>query len=467
MPSKGNVSSSARDLVPAVALALLLLAGGNAGAASLKESIEATLATNPEIGVVAADRQAIDQELRQARAGFLPSIDLRGAAGPEFTDSPATRRRGGSSDSTTLLRLESQLTLSQMLFDGFATQSEVERQKARIDSSAFRVQETAEFIALDAVEAHLDVLRNRRLVELAVDNLEQHQRILARVRRLEREGAGSIADVTQAEARVAAAKNFLVIARRNLRDAEATYLRVVGSPADELEEPLPPLAAIPESPDSAAARAAVNSPTVLIANADINVSKAELEGARSGYYPRLDLELGAAANRNLDGIDGKDLDAQALVVLRYNLFRGGADIAREREAFARVRESREVLRRARREAEEQARVAYNGLVAASERVEVLRAGVEAQRATRDAYAQQFELGQRSLLDLLDSQNQLFIGRSDLTTAEFTELFAVYRVLAVIGDLLTTLDIDRPKDSIDIYRERRPPQRETPPVQPVQ
>jgi outer membrane protein, adhesin transport system len=224
-----------------------------------------------------------------------------------------------------------------------------------------------------------------------------------------------------------------------------------------------PAAAVPESRESAAAKAAVDSPTVLIANADIDVAKAELRGSRAGNYPRFDLEVGAAANRNVDGVEGGGVEAQALLVVRYNLFRGGADIAREREAFARLDEARQALRQAQRDAEEEARVAYNALTTAQARVESLRAAVEAQRATRDVYAQQFDLGQRSLLDLLDAENELFVARSNLTTAQYTEIFGVYRVLAVIGDLLMTLDIDRPKESISIWRERQEPVHETLPA----
>ena len=434
----------------------------SAGAVTLEDSVRATLATNPDIGVVQADRKAIDQELRQARAEYLPSIDLRGAAGPEYTDSPTIRDPDGG-NSETLLRLESQITLSQLLFDGFATQSEIERQISRIDSAAFRVQEAAEFVALDAIEAHLEILRNLELVELARENLGEHERILGLVRELEDQGGSSIADVRQSEARIAAAATSLATAVGNLRDAEALYISVVGMPPEILEAPLVPLAAVPESRETAAAKAAVGSPTVLIANADIDVAKAELRGSRAGYYPRFDLELGAAANRNVDGVEGGGVDAQALLVVRYNLFRGGADIAREREAFARLEEARHALRQVQRDAEEEARVAYNALTTAQARLELLRAAVEAQRATRDVYAQQFDLGQRSLLDLLDAENELFVARSNLTTAEYTEIFGVYRVLAVIGDLLMTLDIDRPKELISIWRERREPVHETVPT----
>lgn len=473
MPTTGSVSLSiiGRTFIGSLAPFLVLLGTADVAAVTLEDSVETTLRTNPDVGVVQADREAIDQELRQARAEYLPSLDLRGAAGPEYTNSPTTRNRStrppGGDSSTTLMRWESQITLSQMLFDGFATQSEVERQISRIDSAAYRVQEAAEFVALDAIEAHLEVLRNQVLVVLARENLEEHNRILGLVRQLEGQGASSIADVVQTEARIAAAQTSLATAQGNLRDAEALYIGVVGVRPGSLEEPLVPYPAVPESQEAAAAKAAVDSPTVLIAGADIDVADAELRGSRAGYYPRFDLEVGAAANDNLDGVRGGDVEAQALLVLRYNLFRGGADIAREREAFARLREARETLRQAQRSAEEDARIAYNALVTARARTESLRAAVEAQRATRDVYAQQFDLGQRSLLDLLDAENELFVARSNLTTAEYTEIFGVYRVLAVIGDLLITLDIDRPKESISIYRERVEPVHEPAPPVPAE
>jgi outer membrane protein, adhesin transport system len=445
-------------------LALVVAQADLAFATTVQESIQAALSTNPEVGVVAADREAIEQELRQARAEYLPSIDVRGAAGPEYTDSPTTRNRDNEGDTATLLRLESQVTLTQMLFDGFATQSEVQRQIARIDSASYRVQEAAEFIALDAVEAHLDVLRNQALVELARENLEQHRRILGQVRQLEDQGAGSIGDVRQTESRLAEAQSSLAVAQGNLRDAEAFYRAVVGSPPVDLEEGTAPVFALPESPDASAAAASVASPTVQLANADIDVAQAELRGARAGYYPNLDLELGAAAGDNLDGLEGRDVNAQALLVLRYNLFRGGGDIAREREAFLRVKEARENLRVAQRDAEQEARVAYHALTTARARLEALSAGVDAQRSTRDIYAQQFDLGQRGLLDLLDAENELFIDRSNLVTATFTERFAVYRVLAVIGSMLDTLEIDRPAQAISIYRDREQRIYGTAPVQ---
>lgn len=426
----------------------MLALAGDGSATSIQETVLLSLESNPEIDIVKTNRRAVDQELRQARAGYLPSVDLRGALGPEWSDNNTTRARDGSD---TRFRTEAQISLSQMLFDGFATQSEVERQRARVDSAAHRVEEAAEFTALNAIEAHLDILRNQEIVRLNEANIAQHDRILNQVKDLESAGRGDIADVRQTEARVARAYDTLAVSRGALADAIARYQRVVGDRPGELEDVEAPISALPPSPEDAASLASVNSPTVLIAAADVDVSAAEIRASRAGFYPRFDVEVGSNINRNIDGARGRDNDVSGMLVMRYNLYRGGADMALEREAFHRSNEARASLANARRLAEQEARFSYNALETARERTAAVTAKVEAQRRTRDAYASQFEIGQRQLLDLLDAENELFLDRVELVTAVYTERFATYRVLAVVGELLETLDVAKPRETISIHR----------------
>ena len=426
-----------------------------AGAGTIRDTIQATLDASPDVGIVKSNRLAVDQELRQARAGYLPSLDARAAIGPEYTRFSGDRRRASlgedNGDSDTLLRKEAQLTLSQMLFDGFQTKSEVERQTARVSSAAYRVQEAAEFVGLDAAEAHLEVLRFRDIVRLSDDNLAQLERYLVQVRNLERAGRADSADIDQTQARISQARATIASSRGSQADARATYEQIVGEKPVGLTVDPPPVTALPKGADDAAADASVSNPTVLIAASDVDVAEAELRGSRANYYPRLDAELSASAADDVNGVQGQEVGASALLVMRYNLFRGGADIAHEREAFHRVNQSRAELDRARRRASEQARASFNALETARARSVALRAEAEAQRRTRDAYAGQFELGLRPLLDVLDAENQLFTARVALTTAEYTERFAVYRNLAVVGMLLNTLDITAPREVITIDR----------------
>ena len=117
---------------------------------SLSEAVSEGVMTNPEYGVVAASRRATDEELNQARGLWYPSIDFRGDTGYEYTDDVSTRA-GVGDDTESLWRYNSSLTLTQMLFDGWATKYENERQKHRVQSSAHRVKETAELVGLSIV----------------------------------------------------------------------------------------------------------------------------------------------------------------------------------------------------------------------------------------------------------------------------------------------------------------------------
>lgn len=460
MGKKTGLAVPLRWLVPPLlASAAMFALHGAAEAGSIVDTVRAAIETNPELEEVRADRRAVDQELRQARARWLPSVDVRAAVGPERSHNTNTKDPIGGDDSEAMFRSEAELRISQLLFDGFETQGEIERQRARVDSAARRVEETAEFLALDAVEAHLEVLRRSRIVELNEQNVAEHERILAKVRRLEREGRGDIADVRQTEARLADARANLATARGRLAEAEASYQRLVGVKPENLLLDRAPAARLPKTAEEAAERASVSNPTVLIAAVDVDVAAAELKKARAGYYPTLSAELAANVADHANGVSMTTDQQSALLVLRYNLFRGGADIAREREAFHRLNEARAGLAKTRRQAEEQARVAFSALETAKARTRALRSKAEAQRRTRDAYASQFEIGQRSLLDLLDAENELFLARVALTTAEFTERFAAYRLLAVTGDLLATLDVAPPRETLDI--ERRPEDEPTP------
>jgi len=149
---------------------------------SLQQAVSTGISTNPEYGVVAASRRATDEELEQGEALFLPSVDVNADAGWEYSDDPATRAGDGSDDET-LFRYETGVTLTQLLFDGWEAQYEVERQQARVVSSAHRVRETAELVGLAIVESYLEVLRQRELLVIARKNVADHISIMDQIER--------------------------------------------------------------------------------------------------------------------------------------------------------------------------------------------------------------------------------------------------------------------------------------------
>ncbi len=421
--------------------------GTAAQAISLNDSIEMALSTNPDIGIVASNREAVDEELRQARGLYLPQIDVSAGIGRERTNDRATWASARPSDSLILTREESRITLQQRIFDGFEAGATVEREMARVESAANRVAENAEFLGLDVIGAYVEVLRQRELVRLAETNLKVHLGILDSLKQRLAGGAGSRADVVQTEARSARARATLTQTLNDLRDGEAAFTRIIGQFPDGLQPPEFPENVLPSDLDDAVALADTNNPTTKIFEADVRTANAEIELAEVPLYPAVTLEAETEYNNRRDGIDDWEHNSQVMLRLRWNIFRGGIDRAARQEALSRRAESKNRRLRSFLGAQREMRQSWFALEASRQRVEDLADAVKFNVETRDAYRQQFEVAQRTLLDVLDAENELFVSSGQLVTAQTNELLASYRILAVGGLLLETLGIHRPEQSV--------------------
>jgi adhesin transport system outer membrane protein len=155
--------------------------------------------------------------------------------------------------------------------------------------------------------------------------------------------------------------------------------------------------------------------------------------------------MGYTQNHDLAGVRGLNADRIAMLRLRYNLYRGGADVSRIREAEARIDESASGLEKARIDVERDVRQAWQNLKA--ERMRLPQQGIYARTSADvlEAYRAQFKLGQRSLLDLLNTENELFGARSGHVSGEYSVLAGEYRLLASMGRLLGTLGVELPAE----------------------
>ena len=411
---------------------------------SLEEALSRGLVTNPEYGVVANNRRATDEELRQARGLFLPSVDLAASTGVEYTDDQITRASG--LDERTRGIYDYSATLTQMLFDGFSAANEVDRQQARVTSAAYRVKETSELVGLDIVESYLEVLRQRDLLMIARDNVQEHITMLNEIVSTAQAGRSTDADVSQAEARLASAKANVANVKEALRVAEAEYIREVGENPDVLIMPVLPVEAVSNNIDEAVKVAMTNSPTLGIYEADTKVAWEEYEASKAAFYPEFDLQLQGRQNEDLGGQDGIDKTASAQVVMNWNIYRGGIDTALRRELIYRHAQTKESRVEAARTLENDVRQTWAAMVSAGERANEFAAQAVANEKVVAAYKDQFELDRRTLLDVLDSQNELFVSRSNAVNAEYLEMLAVYRLLALQGQLLPTMNVDYPAET---------------------
>ena len=449
--SRKTLSQSFRVALLGTALAF---AGSLAAqAVTLNEAIDLALSTNPDIGIVASNREAVDEELKQARGLYLPQIDLAAGIGREVTNDRTTRADANNRDALTLTREELSVTLQQRIFDGFESDSTVKRDKARVESAAQRVWENAEFLALDVIGAFVEVIRERELVRLAEENLSVHLSILDSLQQRLAGGGGSRADVAQTEARSARARATLTQTLNDLRDGEAAFTRIVGQFPDQLETPEFPSGVLPDDLDSAVSQAGNSNPTTKIFEADVKTAMAEVNLAEVPFFPAITFEAESEYNDGRDGIDTYEFNNQFMVRLRWNLFRGGIDRAARQEALSRVAESKNRRLRSFLEAQREMRQSWFALEASQQRVEDLADAVRFNAETRDAYREQFEVAQRTLLDVLDAENELFVSSGQLVTAQTNELLASYRIHAgdvrflVAGMLMTTLGVRPPEQAI--------------------
>lgn len=415
-----------------------------ASALTLQEAVSLTVETNPEIGEARANRTAIDHELEQARGLYLPQIDFEGRVGPEWVDNPQSLTPQENREWH--IRRELSLTLQQTLFNGFANDAEVERQASRVDAAAYRVMERSEFIGLDAIEAFLDTIRQIELVGLARDNVTLHQTFVNTINTDFQAGRASIADVQTAQERLAASQRDLLDIETQFEQARVRFERIVGQPPDQLVMPAPVTAGLPADVDTAVQIALQNNPTVQLTLADIDTAQAEYKAARANFFPTINLEAGASTGWDVEGQEGRNTRFGADLVARYNLFRGGIDSANVQEQVARIGEARERLDRFEREAAGLVRETWTTLQSAQRTLPSLEQQVAAAEQLVQSFRAQFTIGQRTLLDVLDAENELFTARIDLTTLRYAELFARYRLLASMGILLETLGIAPPQEA---------------------
>lgn len=413
---------------------------------TLPEAVKTAITTFPSIDEAKANRRAQDFELKQQRGLYLPSLDIAAGAGPEWSYNQS------APDGKTMPRYESAATLSLMLFDGFGRESAIDRSASRVDAAASRVLERSEAVAANAIEAYLNVLRNIELVKLAEDNVAAHRTLQGRVGTRVRGGQSGAGDLQQANSRVSAAEDTLVQARRDLKDSHTVYIQILNEMPEDLSRYPLPKEALPESIDQAVLIALNSSPTLEAAGADLDEAGAVHRQARAGFWPRFDAVVGGTANRNVDGVRGEDNDASAMLRMRYNLFRGNIDQNLRMETAERVSQARAAVLRLERAVAKETRDSWNAMEAAQLRFDVLGQQVVANSQVVSSYRQEFDINQRSLLDLLDSENELFTARTRATTAEYAYEYSVYRTLAAMGQLTRTLAVEVPKEALGKARQ---------------
>ena len=401
---------------------------------TLYMTVEQALVNHPKLKALAYNSQALESELKQSRGAYFPSVELMLGQGVEQYSSEYTRRPDADpSNYDWQSRSDASLRVVQKIYDGGETGSKVSASKARLNSGNYRLMAAAQSVALDAVTAHLTVLRQKELVALAEKNLKFHRDIYKSLYDRAQAGAGSIADVHKVQARLAIAESILYRRKTEFRQAVDNYERVVGTSPGDLVVPALP-GNLPNSLEQALHTMESGNPELLLLDADIAEAEAKLKLARTNYMPRVDLELSKMYNYHLEG-DRSWRDANtAMVFMRWNLFKGGQDKAGVEAAASRKSQTLSGKRDKLLELTEALSSDYEEFESLAMQEKTLKEAAKYSLKTLDAYWKQFNVSQRSLLDVLSAETDSFQSASQLASVSKNKVIAAYRILKLQGNL---------------------------------
>lgn len=427
-------------------LCLMLVPGSIAFAAkqidstgiSVKNSIENTLAYHHQLKSIQESRQAAIHAVQRAEAGWFPSVDVMTQTGQGYSEDLAGRARYDTDlASNTYNKATAGLTLSQPLWDGLATYHRVkvaEIQQASLDN---RVVDTATTLALEATIAHAYVLLRRELLVYAHENVKQHINILNDQKVLTKDGVSTIANVYQIEGRLSRTRAQLIDSQAALREAEENYLRVTGTAAPPVLKntsmPLPEV--MFKDAQACYDTAQKYNPKIL---AYLSDSKRALEMeklATAAYHPNINLELSSNIEHKGDEyVDG-------MLVMRWNLFSGGADVASKRIANAEYRVARQEAFNIADTIKQESYNAWTRYVSSLGQEKSYAEAIEYNTKTKAGFLEQFLIGERGLLDVLDSYSELYNSYNQWATMRTNTYISAYTMFALAGRLLEQFNID--------------------------
>lgn len=403
-------------------------------ALTLQEVVRDSINTNPEMQKQISDYRAIIYDLDKAKAGYKPTIDISGDIGPEHTD------RRYQNIETDLVRKEAGVVATENLFAGFNTQSDVEEQEHRIVSARQEVMQKANMLALEVTGVYLEVLKQKTLLDLEKENVRTHERIYGMIREKTAQGLGRRSDVEQTEGRLSLAYANYISQLNNYQDTLVNLERLYGRPitAEELETPASPT--LPEQRLEALHALAIQyHPTLMIEQANISVKDAQYRKEKSTFYPTLDAELSADYRDNVDGSEEQIKAYRAMLRLRYNLYNGGYDEATRLQNLQEVTTQKTSLHEQMRAVAEKLNLSWMSYQLMSRRLPCTRLHRELSLQTSASYAEEYQLGRRSLLDLLNVELEATDARKLVTETENELLLSRFRILESLGLLSYALN----------------------------
>lgn len=414
-----------------VALSLSMCAISALNALTLQEGVDEVLSTHPVVQERLHNYRATLEDLRTTEAQYLPTLDYSGTIAREKTKAPITQN-----ESRSFTSYEHSLLLSQNLFNGFGSIYEADYNKARILAAANHYIENANDAAYQFIDRYIIALKNRDLLCIAKANVAFNEDIYAKVNKLYQAGMTTRSESEKADTSLSLAKANYVVAKNNMDDSLYNLERILGRliKKEELEN-ASFSGEIPTSLEEVQSYAKTHNPSMLVSEYNIKAAKAQNSAAYKNYYPKIDAFARQSWANDLGGLEGKDDRFKVGVTLNYNLYRGGADESQIQKNLSKIYQENENKRDAVRKLNEQGGLSWAAKTYLTEQIELLKRYETTSAKTLELYQKEYDLGRRTLLDLLVAQNDHVSAQTQIVVAENNLLFAYYRILDSMGSMV--------------------------------
>lgn len=409
---------------------------------TLEEAYRTVIDTNPEVRQRIEDYRAVEEDKTIAFADYLPVVDIQGSVGYKH-DEGSVGSFDPNNDQDDYLHTEAFVRARENLFRGFSTMYDVAQQDARLLAAEHSLMEKVSQLGLSMIESYLGVLKQKQLLALTVENRDTHQRYYDMIKERVEAGAGTQSDMEQISGRLALAESNVKVAMNNYDDAQTGFKRIYGeavNPDDMMEADIN-ASLLPENIEAAEKTAVLRYPTLMANRKNIEAAQAAYRQAASNYYPTVDLEVKEThVNNDRTGDyawrtnSGDENEFTVQLIASWNLYSGGSDVAGRNKALASAFNASEKMMENQRLVFERLNYSWAAKTRIAEQLEYLKDHRDFTQKTLQAYLEEFRLGRRTLLDVLDVENEYYTSRKAYVSALYDQQLSEYRVIENVGNL---------------------------------
>ncbi len=420
-----------------LSLLLCVAPAAQAEILELHEAIKETIQTNPTIKERLKNYNAVIEDLHYAKGAYLPRLDLKVGFGKERVQSNFTNNQVVDSNVQ-----QHSVTASYNIFNGFGDKYTISQQRARLLAAAYSYLENVDDIVLKLIEQYINILRHKELMVVEKDNIKMDEKIYDDMLGKQKQGLQRLSDLKEARSKLALAYTNHLSEENNIQDTLVNFHKYFGRYVSIHEIKDPEFhEQLPSTIEEITRLAIENNPSIKVATYERLASRHEYQASKKQFYPSIDLELSGSYSENLSGIQSTNTNLRAMIYLSYNLFNGGSDSAYAQKKISTIHQKDQELNKIKRDVIESIQLSWTAFRITSKQSVFIDWYVKSSKDKLNSYYKEFNLGRRSLIDLLGASDDYNNARRKQINTKYDLMFARYRLLDAMGELTEAVGLD--------------------------